>query len=79
MALEWWPCLPEYLLMDAGMEAVKSENDSMLWVNLEVEKEPELILGPGDRICSGLLSETLQCLQRNSAHHSFAVGQVGGP
>lgn len=48
--------------MDAGMEAVKSENDSVLWVNLEVEKEPELILGPGDRICSGLLSETLQCL-----------------
>lgn len=65
--------------MGAGVEAVRSENDSELWVNLEVEKEPELILGPGDRTCSGLLSETLQGLQRNSARHSFAVGQVGSP
>lgn len=79
MALEWWPCLSEYLLLDVGMEAVRSEDDSVLCANLEVEKEPELILGPGDRIRSGLLSETLQCLQRNSAHHSFSTGQVGSP
>lgn len=47
-ALKWRLCLSGYLLMclDAGMEAVRSENAPMVCGNLEVEKESELILGP---------------------------------
>lgn len=42
-ALSLWDLL---MCLDAGMEAVRSENAPMVCGNLEVEKESELILGP---------------------------------
>lgn len=46
MALKWQICLSGYLLMclDAGMEAVRSENVLVVCGNLEVGKESELLL-----------------------------------
>lgn len=40
MALRWRLCLSGYLLicLDAGMEAVKSEDVPVVYGNLEVEK-----------------------------------------
>lgn len=43
VALSLWDLL---MCLDAGMEAVRSENAPMVCGNLEVEKESELILGP---------------------------------
>lgn len=57
MALKRRLCLSGYLRMrlDAGMEAVRSENVPVVCGNLEVEKESELILGPAGEnlLCAG--------------------------